>query len=500
MTVKTYDQLIASFPNNTTGLVKPINIRDFVDSVELKYDNYTVVKSGQPTGNRFPAPSGGFITLPDDTVWIINGIVTLTTPLRLGNNVTIAGISGSYFTDQISLDPTAGAVALINQTATGSSATFANIGLLSTGGTGTLLNLTEPTIATFSQVAFVYDDGGSIDFAGGDCYFVDQCINLLTDQPIQFTGTGGNIIFDGIRSGISNSAIQYDLQGTFDAVFVRNCYNEAGFAMLQIDEATTSVGVISNNAAGGGADLVTGVDASSVNWTFSGNSGIANTVIGGSLNMSLNADVTTNGGQGVFVPIIGNSNDTLSPDPCRISRSGDLEITYDGNETIVALITISASIKRSAGSGSTRVSIGLEKNGTLLSTPKTVSISGITHVTTTATATLAAAFPLTNGMSVTISGADQAPYNGTFVISGVAGNDFDYTMLSDPAASATGTISAIVPIESVIGIGVKGEELPFTLHVQTTLSTGDAIVPVLRPDASGVIDFVVEDLFLVISS
>jgi len=87
--------------------------------------------------------------------------------------------------------------------------------------------------------------------------------------------------------------------------------------------------------------------------------------------------------------------------------------------------------------------------------PESRSLSGIVNSTVTATATLAAPFPLVDGDTVTISGANEAPYNGTFVIFNVTGDDFDYTMLSDPAASATGTLLALCPSDDPRGATVN---------------------------------------------
>ena len=65
----------------------------------------------------------------------------------------------------------------------------------------------------------------------------------------------------------------------------------------------------------------------------------------------------------------------------------------------------------------------------------------ITHVTTTASVAHTG-HGYSNSDTVKIFGADQAPYNGNFVISNVSANAYDYTMLSDPGANATGTIKA----------------------------------------------------------
>jgi hypothetical protein len=62
---------------------------------------------------------------------------------------------------------------------------------------------------------------------------------------------------------------------------------------------------------------------------------------------------------------------------------------------------------------------------------------------TTATATTTVAHNLVIGSSVVIAGAVETDYNGTFVIVTVPSTTtFTYTMLADPADTATGTITA----------------------------------------------------------
>lgn len=73
-----------------------------------------------------------------------------------------------------------------------------------------------------------------------------------------------------------------------------------------------------------------------------------------------------------------------------------------------------------------------------LKTTKTVT--SITRVTTTATATVTAHGYLT-GMYVTMDGANETEYNGTFLITVVDANTFTYVTTADPGASATGTLT-----------------------------------------------------------
>lgn len=72
----------------------------------------------------------------------------------------------------------------------------------------------------------------------------------------------------------------------------------------------------------------------------------------------------------------------------------------------------------------------------------TVSVSSITRASTTATVTTAAAHGLSSGQKVTIAGANQADYNGTFVITVTGSTTFTYTVSGSPATPATGTITS----------------------------------------------------------
>lgn len=70
-----------------------------------------------------------------------------------------------------------------------------------------------------------------------------------------------------------------------------------------------------------------------------------------------------------------------------------------------------------------------------------VTLTSLTHSTVTATATKTA-HGFTTGQYATILGATPAAYNGTFIITVTGANTFTYVMASDPAANATGTITA----------------------------------------------------------
>lgn len=80
-------------------------------------------------------------------------------------------------------------------------------------------------------------------------------------------------------------------------------------------------------------------------------------------------------------------------------------------------------------------------------TTTAATISTITHVGAIATLTTATAHNLVTGNRVTISGAVEAAYNGTYVITVTGANTFTYTMASTPTLPAS-----VVGSYTVVGI------------------------------------------------
>ena len=71
--------------------------------------------------------------------------------------------------------------------------------------------------------------------------------------------------------------------------------------------------------------------------------------------------------------------------------------------------------------------------------PTTITVSSITRVGTVATVTTSTAHHLKIGNFITMAGATQTEYNGTFEITGVTSTTFTYTVSGSPATPATGT-------------------------------------------------------------
>lgn len=82
-----------------------------------------------------------------------------------------------------------------------------------------------------------------------------------------------------------------------------------------------------------------------------------------------------------------------------------------------------------------------------------VNITSLTRTGQTARATFTSDHNLASSISVTISGATQSEYNGTFVITVISKTEIEYTISGTPVTPATGSPAlsaniAIIPVES----------------------------------------------------
>jgi uncharacterized phage protein gp47/JayE len=78
------------------------------------------------------------------------------------------------------------------------------------------------------------------------------------------------------------------------------------------------------------------------------------------------------------------------------------------------------------------------------------SLSSLTRISQTATATTTNPHNLATGMTVTISGAVETQYNGSFEIQVTSDTTFTYTVVGAPTTPATGTILSSAAFASVI--------------------------------------------------
>jgi uncharacterized repeat protein (TIGR01451 family) len=113
------------------------------------------------------------------------------------------------------------------------------------------------------------------------------------------------------------------------------------------------------------------------------------------------------------------------------ARGAVLQNNAGGYEYAVAASAVGA------GGGTLTLSQGLRNTYT-----STVTGVGLTRAGAVVTATTPVAHGLSAGNLVTIAGATQAGYNGTFTVTGATATTFTYTIAGTPATPATGTITA----------------------------------------------------------
>jgi hypothetical protein len=114
--------------------------------------------------------------------------------------------------------------------------------------------------------------------------------------------------------------------------------------------------------------------------------------------------------------------------------NGRFNITVIDDVTFTYFVTGAPTTPDAGTVTCSNMSYAYESLGTLY------TLTSITRAASTATATKTA-HGFANGQTVTIAGATQTEYNGTFVISNVAADTFDYPVTGAPATPATGTIT-----------------------------------------------------------
>lgn len=102
--------------------------------------------------------------------------------------------------------------------------------------------------------------------------------------------------------------------------------------------------------------------------------------------------------------------------------------------------------------------------------PSQQALTSLTSAATTATATSTGAHDLVTGMQVTISGARDNRYNGTFVVTVTGGSTFTYTIASGATTPDTGT--QIMTVDAVDLSGTTSADYAageYVLFIDTTL-------------------------------
>lgn len=384
MTVKNYQQLIASFPDNNNAQITPEDLRNFVDSVELKYNNWTVVKSGNIEGNKFPDPdpSDGKIYLPDNTTWVINDeVVVVCAAIVVGNGVSIVGLSGDFQRDKLLLDSGITGGALFQDDGS-SSLLLSGVGIGSNSVSSVVFDFTGVDNLQIFNCGLVGLDAGNI--SGFNNLIIDGLTMLGVNTPLQIIGSNSVMMCSRLQDQagfLQPTGDVMQILGTFDQLSFDRCVKQANVAQSLIDvdgSATVSRGIVANSTklAGVLGDLITGASTANDDWTFTGNAGLSNSAIGGGVIVSGNVSTTVNPSAGVYAPI--NATGVLSSGSQRFTRPTRCQLQYNGDETLNAVLTLSACARRATGSGDQAGSVSVFVNGVLYADGGHNATAGIT--------------------------------------------------------------------------------------------------------------------------
>jgi hypothetical protein len=223
----------------------------------------------------FPAPSAGVITLADDTIYEINGNISLGTDrIALGLNNVLMG--GNPFEDIIDYT---GVGSLLTIT----SGDFILTNLTFTASTGSLLDLTGAGTDKFKIEGCIFGGGTSIGSINGgyEFHIIQGCLFQGQSNGLTYNNSCEDVfIFDNFFTNAvgTSTLITINNTATYHTINIsRNMFEvAAGQTALNIsDEITlTGGGIIQANAFEDGGTYLTGINASNTNWKIAPESNV----------------------------------------------------------------------------------------------------------------------------------------------------------------------------------------------------------------------------------
>lgn len=154
---------------------------------------------------------------------------------------------------------------------------------------------------------------------------------------------------------------------------------------------------------------------------------------------------------------IRSSGGSLAINGCRFGQSEAPAVALGGDASSRAITLVTDGAIDSA----------LTVNGSIIQEPNAsfvLPVVSITRSGSTATVTTGSQHGLTTGDSITIAGAVETAYNGTYTITVTSATAFTYTVAGTPSTPATGTITATT-------VAFSGSRLAFVDN--TTTGSGE---------------------------
>jgi hypothetical protein len=365
-----YAALIASFPNNNVKAITASNMRDFVDSVMLYWDNVVVVKPTQPEGNAFPTPVANVITLAANTLYLVNGGVTVEGELTWSAGSVVASISGDPTMDYLILDNALTSHKLIK--ATSVSGGLYNVGLSTANSGSSIFGMTTTVNFSVWGCRFATSKMGSWAGSTGRTWFKNCRTASITDK-LSLTGTFVFTRFDDFSTGTTQETVDIVNFGTSTHTDLRieNCvYNMAAsqflFENLTTGDFTEGKFLNCTPLSGNAGNLCTTTLDDDSNVYFHGCEGYDDTFTGvypyGGLVFSGNSTSTVSTGAGNFVKIVSNNTDVLISQSTGLTRSATMQITVANAGDY--WVTATGSLRRASGATGINYDLQLFVNGT----------------------------------------------------------------------------------------------------------------------------------------
>lgn len=390
MTTKSYSQLISSFPDNTGGLITPQNMRDFVDSVTLYFDNTVIVKTGQPVGNQFPPAVAGVHTLANNTLYVINGAVTCETLLLPANSAIISASNDPYI-DSLILSVTRVGQPLFRQTSAGAIINIQSLTLSCVSATSFLFDFTNPSITSILGCVFGLSSQatnlmGSLS-ASSTTVNIQNCVAVKTTGALQFSGANQNGRFS-ISTGFGTSTPVSDIvnfgSSTWVDVRIESCnytMPTGKFVFASCSAPTSTRGYVAGNSSrstnlGG---LINPVTASSTNFYFSANFGTSSTSeqgtthYRGGLFATAGVTTTTIPSLNTWTPV-ALAGDVLASASVGFSRPSAGTLQYIGSDIVEFTVLGSLSVKRTSN-GTTQIEATIFVNGVQILVNGTIAVN-----------------------------------------------------------------------------------------------------------------------------
>ncbi|MAO10231.1 MAG: hypothetical protein CMC07_04945 [Flavobacteriaceae bacterium] len=322
-------------------------------------DNYVLVKSV----DDFPAPTSGTITLDENTLYEINGTITLSNPIELNDAQLLGRDAGEDV-----LSKASGAVF------TGT--TGGNIKNLTIEGGGTVFAITGGTSLLFQNC--IVSGMASVGTISGVGLYFSNIVNFVGNTTgVTYTNIG-NLLLNNQGWASTNAGTYETFTGTFGLIEKVSGFSTVASGNTGIDVSsspTVGTGVLQGTVFSGGGDYVNGYNPEpydgynfSNSWTVNA-PGIpreSDDVAGGNFysNAGLTTGFTQDINNGNAVKVLGNGT-TIANSLFRFTAPGNNRLTYEGTKTRNFQINASLSI-RVTGAADDFYAFLIAKNGNIV--------------------------------------------------------------------------------------------------------------------------------------